>query len=233
MSTTKTCCDAHRKRRERRRAKQGAAFTEYAVDVSATTAAMEGARDAAIDDLPEVARSVLAEELRPMVREHLSGKVLESIGSLIDLLPLAQEALRQDLLAYKPVYHPIDGHMVLDRNGEVMQEVDGDRRKHATALVLKHTVGQSGLAPQPDAPEAAGITVNFSGMPQPVIDATHIDESDQLALEAGDSRQCDVCEEVKPHAEFVANSPRCKLCQAAIRERIDAQVQAMSDSRPS
>lgn len=232
--SAKTHNDACRKKRERRKKRQGEGFTEYDVDISATTAAMENARDQALDDLPAIARGVLAEELRPAVREALSGNVLTAIGDMMGLLPLVQESLKQDLLSWRPLVNPETGAHERNPDGELEWEVDEGRRKHAQALVLKYTVGQPGLAPQPDAPEAAGVTVVFSGMGEPAITSSAVDLGEErlAELESGESRQCDICELVKPKAEFVGASSRCEGCQAKLRARVDASVAEM-ESRTS
>lgn len=230
---SKTCSDAHRKRRSRRKLKQGSAFTEYDVDISATTAAMEQASKDALDDLPAVARELLAKEMQPYVREALTGEVLQSLSAMLGMMPLVQAALTDDLTALTPVWND-EGAQLLDRDGEPCLVPDYDRRQKAVAMVLKYTVGQPGLAPQPDAPEAAGVTVVFSGMGEPVItsSAQDLDEERLATLESGDSRQCDICEAVKPKDEFVGASSRCEECQAALRARVDASVAAMEARTP-
>jgi hypothetical protein len=229
-STAKTCCPTHRKRRARRIEKEMAAtgtFSEYAVDVSEVTAAMEKASAGAFEDLPAIARQVAAEELRPYVREALSGAVLDSIGDMLGLMPLVQDALRDDLTALAPVFDKETGVQLLDTDNEPVLLPDYDRRARAVSVVLKYTVAQPGLAPQPDTPESGGVTVVFGGMPEPVVNATVVEEAKLAEIESGASRQCDICAEVKPSDEFVAGSSRCAECQAALRARIDAQVAEM------
>ncbi len=226
----KTCREACRKRRSRRAQRQGAAFTEFDVDVSATTAAMEAATSQAIADLPAVARELVADELRPAVREALSGSVLRSIGDMLGLMPLVQDALKDDLTALTPVWND-EGQPLLDFNGEPALVPDYDRRAKAVALMLKYTVGQPGLAPQPDAPEAAGITVLFSGMGEPTITsyADELPEERIAELESGESRQCDICNAVKPKGLFVGASSRCEECQEGLKTRINAEVKALEE----
>jgi hypothetical protein len=229
----KTCCEAHRKRRERRKKRQGTAFTDYDVDVSATALAMEKATSAAVADLPNVARELIRDELRPAVREALSGQVLESIGDMLGLMPLVQAALKDDLTALTPVWND-EGNQLLDTHGEPALVPDYDRRAKAVALMLKYTVGQPGLAPQPDAPEAAGVTVVFSGMPEPTIVSTadELPEERLAELESGESRQCDICNEVKARDLFIGASSRCEECQGKLRVRVDEAVAAMEARTP-
>ncbi len=217
----KTCCDAHRIRRSRRRKRQGADFTEFDTETGTTQAAMEAARQEALDDLPAVAREVLAEALRPVVREKLTDSVLQSIGAMIDLLPLAQDALREDLLAVRPLLDG-EGDIVYGKDGEPVYTVDGDRRSKATALVLKYTVGQPGLSPQPEAPAQAPMVVNFNGMPAPTgfVDST----AEQVVLGLNE-RLCDTCDSVKDVTLFVGGSSRCEACHEANRARVQLAIE--------
>ncbi len=228
-ASAKTCGSACRQRRHRRFAADPAA-SEFSINVSPTLEAMQNASAQALDDLPNVARDVLAEELRPAVREALTGRVLESIGDMVNLLPLAQEALRDDLSARVPLLDG-NGDAIRDADGSLVWIVDHDRRSKATALVMKYTVGQPGLAPQPEAPEQAPLIINFPTMPAPPdhIDGGAVEELPELAE---GERICDICREAKPAAEFVGDSPRCQVCHDAQRARIDAAIAARTAAAP-
>ncbi len=182
---------------------------------------MQQATEEALESLPSVAREVMAEELRPVVREALTGRVLDSIGAMIDLLPLAQDALLEDLTAVRALTND-EGEVQYGGDGEPIYVVDGDRRSKATALVLKYTVGQPGLAPQPEAPSQAPMVVNFNGMPAPagytdaVVDAIEIGMNERL---------CDTCEEVKDVTLFVGGSSRCEACHEANRARVQLAIE--------
>lgn len=218
QANRRTCSPACRVARTRRRKKGD--MRERLPHASDAQVALAEASRKGLDKLPQIAREVLADEIRPVVREELmKADVLDSIGDMVKLLPLAQDAIRDDLTARVPVYD--DAYQpVLDENGEHMHRVDYDRRSRAVAIVLKYTVGQPALAPQPEQPEHQGLIINFPGLPQPAsIDGEIVEEAEQLAIEEGSSRQCDVCAEVKPASEFVGDSPRCTLCHAAVRER--------------
>lgn len=216
-----TCSNKCRQKRYRRRAKGDQ--REYAVDTAPVLAAMDTAAKDAVDDLPAVAREVLAEELRPAVREALTGRVLDSIASMVDLLPLAQDALREDLTAVRLVTD-FKGEIQYDDDGEPLYEADGDRRQKATALVLKYTVGQPGLSPQPESPEQAPITVIFPSMPAPSQQEGAVDGVAYAELAEGE-RRCDMCDEAKPADEFVGSSSRCQVCHDAARARIEAAIE--------
>lgn len=176
---------------------------------------MEAATNSALDDLPAVARETLRDELAPLIREQLTSDVLDSIGGLMALLPLAQDALKADLQAERAVIGP-DGEHLLRPDGTVYMEVDNDRRKHALTLVLKYTVGQPGLAPQADAPEQPAMVVVFPHMPAPT---GHIDSELEEIEVADDERLCDICSAVKHKDEFVGSSNRCAVCHEQNAER--------------
>ncbi len=219
-ASAKTCSDSHRQRRSERRKRQGGAFTDFDIHAGSTQNAMARATEEALEQLPAVARQVLADELRPVVREALTERVLDSIGQMIELLPLAQDALREDLTAVRPMTND-DGDIVYGSDGEPVYLVDGDRRAKATALVLKYTVGQPGLAPQPESPAQAPMVVNFNGMPAPsgYVDATA--EHIEIGL---NERLCDSCAEVKDVTLFVGGSSRCEECHEANRARVQLAI---------
>lgn len=216
--------------RSRRKNKQGSAFTDFAIDTGETQAAMENATSQAIDDLPAVAREVLADELRPHIREQLTSDVLQGIGDMVNLMPLVQAALADDLSALTPMFVEGTGDPLLDEHGEQFFLPDYDRRQKAVGMVLKYTLGQAGLAPQPEAPEQAPITVVFPTMPAPPprieVDTEGV-AIEVLELEEGE-RQCDICNLAKPVAEFVGSSPRCTSCHGAQRARIEAAIVELS-----
>lgn len=219
---SKTCTPACRMKRVRRRGKGDK--REWFTDFSDVTKAMEKAAANAVDDLPKVAREVLAEELRPAIREAMTGQVLQSIGDMVrDLLPLALLALKDDLTAMTPMFDD-EGAPLLGPNGEHIHLPDYDRRQRATTLVTRYTIGQPGLAPQPEAPEQAPITVIFPSMPAPTAHV-EAEASEVFELVEG-QRVCDICDTAKPADEFVGASSRCQPCHDAHRARIDAAIAA-------
>lgn len=153
----------------------------------------------------EIARDIIREELRPVVREHLSADVLRAIGDLVELTPLLVAALKDDLEAQTPVYDPETGEQRIGADGTPVTRTDYDRRARAASLLAKHTIGSAGLAPQPvNKPQP--ITVEFGGMPRPDWDAAP-------------PRTCEVCGASKPAAEFAGESARCQPCHDAIGDR--------------
>lgn len=229
-----TCSMKCRKRRARRMKAAEAAgekAPEYAVAAGPNQEVLEQARNSALDDLPAVAREVLAEEIRPAVREALTGRVLQSIGDMVELLPLVQDALRDDLTALTPLFND-EGRQLVDPDDNPIFLPDYDRRAKAVALVVKYTVGQPGLAPQPETPEQAPIIINFPpGMEMPV-QVGAVDVEVIAALEAG-QRLCDICHEPKDEDEFMAGSGRCTACHDAQRARIEAAIVERTGGDPS
>lgn len=225
---SKVHSDACRMRRNRRKRREGGAFTDFAIDAGPTADAMQEAAKHAIADLPQVARDVLAGELRPVVREHLTQAVLDSIGSMVDLLPLVHAALADDLVAVRTL-RTHDGDIIYGDDGEPIYEVDYDRRSRAVQIVLKNTVQHGGVAPQAEKPEMAPLTIHFDGMQAPLsVGAVTVDGAAYEAvvdLPAG-ARQCDSCGEIKPDDEFVGASDRCEACHAGARDRIQAAIEA-------
>lgn len=217
-----TCSHSCRTMRSRRRKAQGDKFSHYKLDPGSVQQKVDQAAKLALDRLPEIAREVLAEELRPAVREHLTGQVLTSIADMLNLIPLAQQALREDLEAWDPIYDD-KGEVLLDEDGQPHRKVNRDARARATSLVMKYTVGQPGLAPQPDTPDAAPIVINFASMPGL---PSHIDGDahEDIELLPG-QRVCDICSLAKDPDEFSGMSSRCLACHAANTERVLAAIE--------
>lgn len=227
MSTAKTCGSRCRKRRSTRFGRGDR--RDYAVDTSPVLEAMEKATSQALDDLPSVAREVLAEELRPAMREGLTGDVLTSIKDMMGLVPLAQQALADELTAVKQVFNE-DGSPQYDPDGNAVVVSDSDTRLKAVALLMKYTVGQPGLAPQPEQPDAAPLVINFGGMPA-LQQPTTAHEGDEPVEIAAGERMCDLCAAVKPDAEFVGSSSRCLVCHEGNRDRVRLAIEERTKGR--
>lgn len=219
-SSAKTCSDACRNKRSRRRKRQGAAFTEFDREAGEIQAAMDSATEALLDDLPAVAREVMADELRPIFREHLSGAVLQGIGDMVGLLPRAQAALELQLEAERMVLDSEGTPVMVD--GQPLMVPDHAMRDKAIAHVLRYTVGQPGLAPQPEAPEQAPIIVNFGGMPPPT---GYVDGTADVVELGMNERLCDTCGVAKDVTEFVGGSSRCEECHEKNRARVQLAIE--------
>lgn len=223
----KTCSGSCRSKRKRR---LDAGDTADVAGGNNAAKAIAKAKKATMDDLPAVVREVMAEEVRPVVREALSSRVLEAIGSMTELIPLMFDALKDDLVAQEPCVDPATGEHVTMMDGTPVYTVDYDRRSKARDLVAKYTLGQPGLAPQPEAAANAPITVVFPGMSQP--EPIYIRAADAIAdapleLPAGvsdDARMCDLCHDWKEPVELVGDSDRCYPCHEAARVKMEARL---------
>ena len=216
--SAKTCKQGCRTKRSVRRRTDP---NEFSTDGGLAMEIHEKAHNAAMDDIPEIARKAVAEVAGNAAREAMTVDVLESIRDMLGMMPVLNAALADALGAANPVMGR-DGYPVLDEDGNVLMVPDYDRRLKAAALVMKYTVGQPGLAPQVEAPEAAGLIVNFGSMP-PVSQEIEGTAAEIVELEAG-QRQCDICAEVKPADEFVGASSRCADCHSANETRARAAI---------
>lgn len=160
----------------------------------------QAAADFARGDRDDVAREVVAEELRPVVREVIDEKVMNGVRDMIGLTPAAVAAIKEDLESSDPVI-----------------------RQRAYSLVVKYTIGHSALVRPPEEEAGKMMVVNFQ-MPRPGDNV----EGDTITVEAEDSeiRQCDMCEEDKPITEFIANSSRCQACYDAQRAAAAGMIEA-------
>lgn len=147
----------------------------------------------------ELASEVMAEELRPVVREAITEDVLRSIQGLVGLTGRAVELIAADMNGSDPVL-----------------------AQKAATLVLRYTMGNQSVAPAPTAVEPAGMTVNFH-VPRPTEPVVEADLVVEEAIEAGEARICAECGITKATDAFVAGSSRCHACndgfQAKIAER--------------
>jgi hypothetical protein len=181
---TRTCSDVCRTNRSRRlraaKVKSG--------ETRSLSPEQEAAADFATGERDDVARQVVAEELRPVVREIIDEKVMNGVRDMIGLTPAAVKAIEEDL-----------------------QSDDAVIRQRAYSLVVKYTIGHSALVRPPEEEAGKMMVVNFQ-MPRPG-DGDVVD-SDAVTVDIQDDeiRQCDMCNEDKPVTEFIANSSRCREC---------------------
>lgn len=183
---TKTCstsCRAKRSRRLKRKGSHGGGF--------ALPDEMKTMSEVVRQEAPDIAHTVIAEELRPVVREAMTEDVLRSIHSLVALTPNAIAALQQDL-----------------------ESDDAVIRSKATTLVLKYTLGHPALVRPDDTDPGKQLVVNLN-LPRPELpaevagDETHEGEVLDDAVEV---RTCDMCTTTLPVADFAADSYRCMKC---------------------
>lgn len=150
--------------------------------------------EATRNEIQEVAHDVIADELRPVVREAMTEDVLRSIHQLVALTPEAIVAIGEDLQSGDPVI-----------------------RNRASTLVLKYTLGHPALIRPSDADPSQQLTVNLN-LPRPGAPAVEVEPTDAVEL-----RTCDKCGKERPTHEFVADSLRCQECWDAQREEVAAR----------
>lgn len=157
------------------------------------------------DQLESAAHEIAIKELTPVVREAITPDVVNAIGAMVNLTPLAISLLEQDL-----------------------RNADGNIRQRAYTLLMKYTVGNPAVAPAPEF-NPPDFNVNFV-MPRPdrSLEAeteviAEISDAEVVPWDA-ESRECMICHASKPIDEFVGESPRCVECHRAILAKRDALV---------
>lgn len=197
---TKTCCTAHKSKRARRikAAKRAASEkSPYAPELQDMAAAAQGK---AVD----VAQQVMAEELRPIVREAITHDVLQAIETLV--------GLNEDAIAVLKTQ--------LESEDETIQQ-------RAATLILKYTLGNPSVAPPPTEKAPAPMSVTFN-IPRPGdMSQPEVEPGDAVEL-----RQCGDCATEKPGDEFVGASTRCKDCFAALHATLDERFAPVDDTKP-
>lgn len=182
----KTCSDACRAKRNRRMAKERKAVAQANSDdphIQAIKAAING------DD---VVHDVIADELRPMVRDVINtdNEVQQALQKIVGLTQGAIAALQADLLNPNPKI-----------------------RQNAATLILKYTLGNPSVAPE-SADAHRPITINFD---MPIADGPI---EDGRVVEAQEVRTCDSCGIEKNVHEFQDDSDRCKVCFNRMRDKV-------------
>lgn len=147
--------------------------------------------------LEDVAHEVMAEELRPVVREAMTEANMRSLRDMVGLLPSVVDELKKDISAKDDLV-----------------------RQKAHTLVLRYTLGHEKALPNDDNP-GAGLVVNLT-MPRPDTIPPEPSDAEVLPADATEVRQCDVCEEEKPAPEFVGASSRCRLCMKGLQSKVDS-----------
>ena len=147
-------------------------------------------------EVPEIGNELIKEELRPIVRDAITGEVLGAIKAMVNLAPQAVAALALD-----------------------MQDSDPVIRQKAYDLWFRYTVGQKNLHSPEQEQATAPITINFD-MPRPTFDS----EGEGVIEEAEELRECEHCGEEKPAAEFVDDSTRCVTCNEKLQELVKQRL---------
>jgi hypothetical protein len=152
--------------------------------------------------IDEVGHIVIAEELRPLIREALTDHVLLSLRQLVGITP--------DIVA---------------RLSEDVNDTDPVVRQKAYGLVLRYVLGHGAVQPKPD--EASGnLHIHFDSMPRPDgfdggIEDDPEAQDDVEAVEVPDGhRLCEDCLEPKPLEQFDEAAPRCDECVGRYRDEV-------------
>lgn len=132
-------------------------------------------------------REVLAEEIRPVVREAITAEVLDAVHDLIGHLPKAITVAAQ----------------LLDHPDERI-------RYDAANLIMRHTAGNKSVVPDVNADAQRDLTVHFN-LPRP--DGPRQGDADE-GTGVIETKQCDSCGEHKPIGpeHFMGQSDRCVEC---------------------
>ena len=138
-----------------------------------------------------MARDVMYEELRPIVRESITEDTLRAIEGMVGLTPLVVDALKADII----------------------QDDDPNLRQRAYTLVTKYTMGHPAIIKPQEEIGGSQMVVNFE-MPRPDTNGQPpaIEHVQTIELENPDVRECEVCHATKDLTEFVAGSNRCVTC---------------------
>jgi len=189
-TTRRTCSDKCRAERSRRIREGHARAQEEALEeVQVTTTAQKAMGRAITANIDDRIHKVLDRELGPIVREHITEDVQRSIAALLGMMPLAVNAIMEDLA----------------------QEDSYDRRQKAYTLLMKYTAGHPKLITDAD-PTPPSVTVVFPGMERPegVPEAT-------LADDVFECDACAEVQSVDQRA--APGADRCKTCHENLQAR--------------
>lgn len=146
------------------------------------------------NEAPDIAHTVIQEEIRPVVREALTEDVLQAINKMVGLTPAAIAALEQDLYSEDP-----------------------QTRQRAYTLLIKYTVGHQALVRPEDTDDSKQLVVHFN-LPRP--GGVTLEDGEEVVIEAEEYRHCNMCDSDKPITQFVANSDRCEDCHAHMQTKV-------------
>lgn len=178
---SKTCTDHCRQKRSRRLKRHR---SELGKNNHSNPEELRQLADYVRYEAPDVAKNIISDELRPVVREAITEDVLRAIDKMVSLTPRVVQAIEEDL------------------HGE-----DQTLRQRAYTLVAKYTIGHHALVTPKDADPNQQLVVNFN-LPRPDSQgggSMEYDEPEEL-------RTCDSCGQIKQGWDFVATSNRCQQC---------------------
>lgn len=145
------------------------------------------------DAIPEVAREVLAEELRAAIRDTLTDDVLDGIAQVVEALP--------------------DAIAVAVKN---LGSQDEQISQRAAEVLMRYSAGNKNIVPDVNAGKTGDLNVHFD-LPRPVSREELEKGPDEDAVEV---RVCDSCSTAKPLAEFEGDSDRCVVCFERMRASV-------------
>jgi hypothetical protein len=148
------------------------------------------------EELESQATDIIVRELTPVVREAITEDVVNAIGAMVRLTPKAIALLERDL-----------------------ESSDAVLRQRAYTLLMKYTIGNPAVAPQPEF-NPPDVKVNFT-MPRPeyVTQGEQEQPVDAEVVEEQPMQLCMACDTMKPLDEFVPDTPRCLDCHERLMAR--------------
>lgn len=188
----KTCgstCRAKRSRRLKRQKSDAGKQNAYPPHVKELSQVVR-------NEAPDIAHSVIQEELRPVVREALTEDVLQAINRMVALTPAAIGALEQDLHSEDP-----------------------QTRQRAYTLLIKYTVGHQAIVRPEEGEDSKQLIVHFN-LPRPELGGVTQEDGEEVIAEAEEYRHCNMCDSDKPVTQFVANSDRCEDCHVQMKSKV-------------
>lgn len=141
----------------------------------------------------DIIHEVMAEELRPVVREAIDQDAIRAIRGMVGLAPAAILVLAEGL----------------ESDDEVV-------RQRSAALIAKYTLGNPMVTPPRDDGSSGLVIINQ--LPRPG-DAP-VEELPPIEATAEELRRCDSCNLDKPLSEFPGDGPRCAQCLAEKKAQV-------------
>lgn len=166
------------------------------------------------DRISDVARDVMQEELRPVVREAITEETLRAIQSMVALTPIMVQAITEDLVGTQLE----DGTII---------PPDPQIRQKAYSLLARYTIGHGAIV-QPEQQDPNNqLVVVFDGMKRPEV-AVQAD-AEATAEPEEELRTCMGCSRELPADQFVGRSDRCHVCHQALKARAESILSPKDD----
>ena len=160
----------------------------------------------------EIGKKILADELRPLVRDALTDNVLQSLLELVAVTPDVVARISEDVNSKDPVV-----------------------RQKAYTLFMRYVLGHGAVQPKDEAAQGA-FHIHFDSMPRPDGFGGGTDddpETQQLidAIEVPDGhRVCEDCQVPKPLDCFDEEAPRCDDCLGEYKRKVLAEYGRTADA---